>query len=269
MRGPLRIESTKTLMNAWHVVLWVFIVGATAWLAFALKTNAPRAFSHVSAPFTAAREWVSAIGSVSDDIVTMHVLHGELADAQLTIDELETERAMLRTENEFLKSQVGVRTRVSAIPYVGHISIRGALSLARFVSIDLGFHQGVKESMNVIASGRVLVGRVSVVRENSSQVVLLSDPLSRVSARTETAQGVVIGQLNSELIFDLVLKDHAMTEGEMVYTSGIDGIFIPGLPIGRIIRVVNNQSDVYQRAFIKPSADYDRLSEVLVIQGFQ
>lgn len=269
MRRSVKVASTKALAGAWHMLFWFFIVFGAVWVGLSLKTNAPRAWVYIGKPFVAVKEWASVVGSVSSDVGNLNVLEQKFGEAKLHIDELEVERALLRSENEFLKSQVGVRSRALPIPYVAHLSVRDSFGLSSFASVDLGFHQGVKEFMNVVGMGRVLAGRIATVRENSSQVILLSDPLSRVSARTETAQGVVVGQLSPELIFDLVQKQHVLHEGDIVYTSGLDGIFAPGLPIGRIVRVINNQSDVYQRAFIKPSLDYDRLSEVLIIQGFQ
>ena len=126
----------------------------------------------------------------------------------------------------------------------------------------------IKENMNVVGSDGVLVGRVGKVSGKMSQVILLSDPLSRISVRTEKASGIVIGRLNSNLLFDLIPKDQQIKPGDLVVSSGLDGVYAPGLPIGRIKKVININSSIYQQAVVEPLVEYGQLNEVLVIEGF-
>lgn len=266
---PIKTESGKVLMGAWYIVFWLFIVFAVVWCGSLLKTNMPTVWIYIAKPFDAFYNVAHIVGVALSEIGTTQELHKKINQQRVYVDELETKLALVQQENSFLKSQIGLRTPVAIIPYVAHISVKDPFGFANFVTADLGFHQGVKEFMNVVGEGRALVGRVGAVRENSSQIILLSDPLSRVSAQTQNAHGVVVGQLRSELIFDLIPKQSTLAEGDIVYTSGLDGIFIPGLPIGRIKNIINNQSDIYQRAIIEPSLEYSQLSEVLIIQGFQ
>ncbi|MEG3069160.1 MAG: rod shape-determining protein MreC [Syntrophaceticus schinkii] len=59
--------------------------------------------------------------------------------------------------------------------------------------------------------------------------------------------------------------DAQLEEGEMVVTSGMGGIFPPGLPIGKIIKVEGG--GVNKVALVQPLVDFDRLEELFLITG--
>jgi len=68
---------------------------------------------------------------------------------------------------------------------------------------------------------------------------------------------------------DYLRKDLAIQAGERVMTSGLGGIFPPGLPVGRVVRVALDETGLYQHGEVEPVADLGRLRSVLVVTGKQ
>lgn len=117
-----------------------------------------------------------------------------------------------------------------------------------------------------------LAGRVISASPNTADVLLLSDPNCRVSARIvrNGAFGVVSGQgagFSGPLVcrMDFINRNHPVRPGDVVVTSGLGGIFPPELPIGAVDRVTLDDSGLYQRAEILPRADLGRLRYVFVV----
>lgn len=159
---------------------------------------------------------------------------------------------------------------------VAQVIVRDAMQWFRILKIDKGSNQGVTRDAAVISSTGV-VGRVIRVGPNAAQVQLLLDQQSGVGARIERSRvtGVVSGQVSRQSATpdasagDLVMKFVPMladvVEGDVVVTSGLEGMFPPGLVIGRVRSVVRG-SGLFKEVKVAASADFDRLEEVLVVR---
>ena len=214
-------------------------------------------------------------------------LPGEALDAVLPRRELLREIRDLRRENEALKVQ---KLQVAAIQEENE-QLRAAvdwqrqqpwrLKLARVVlrdpanwwhtvQIDLGSRDGVRENQPVLTSDG-LVGRVSSVSAQRSQVVLLDDPDCRVSARvldTGNDVGVLMpaGPMDNSLVNLTYLSGSAsLKSGQFVVTSGEGGIFPPGIPIGQIVDSREVEFGLYTEARVKLSANLGSLEDVWVL----
>ena len=64
---------------------------------------------------------------------------------------------------------------------------------------------------------------------------------------------------------EYALRSDDMVEGDVLVTSGTDGVFPRGLPVGRITGLKRTGQGLYQRADVAPSVDATKLEEVLVI----
>ncbi|MGA3210385.1 MAG: rod shape-determining protein MreC [Terriglobales bacterium] len=136
---------------------------------------------------------------------------------------------------------------------------------SRLIFIDKGADDGVKPGMAVIAPTGI-VGKVIIVSGPAAQVLEISDQLSGVGAMLEKSrvQGIVKGSTSGETIMHYVMADEKVDSGEMVVTSGGDGIFPKGLPIGTVTQV-GPGLEAFLNIRVKPAAQLDRLEEVLVI----
>ena len=133
------------------------------------------------------------------------------------------------------------------------------------IYIDKGSNNGIKPDMAVITPDGI-VGKVLRVVHASSQVLLINDSSSGVGAILQSSrlQGILQGTAAGEVMLRYVMSDEKVAPGEQVLTSGGDRIFPKGLPVGTV-QETNPGSDLFLNIRVKPSADLNRLEEVLVV----
>jgi rod shape-determining protein MreC len=182
--------------------------------------------------------------------------------------EVENEAGRLRELLDLKKETEGewIAARVVSYPPVGPY---------RILTINKGEKAGIRRRAPVISSDG-LVGQVSRVMGDVSQVLLVTDPTSAVDARLEgtDARGLIVGKgmklgLKRELFigaFEYLNQAIEVEEGAAVVTSGLDGVFPPGLRIGRIHGRKKNKFDVFQQAEVIPAVEFHKLKEVLVLR---
>lgn len=136
--------------------------------------------------------------------------------------------------------------------------------ISRSILIDKGLADGVKDNMAVITPDGV-VGKVAKAFHSSSQVLLISDPTWGAGAilTQSRLQGIVKGTQGGAVQLQNIMDP--TKPGEPVVTSGGEGIFPKGLPIGTVREVNGSNIEGFLNIRIKPAADLNRLEEVLVI----
>jgi rod shape-determining protein MreC len=136
--------------------------------------------------------------------------------------------------------------------------------------VNRGSMNGVKLNMPVVTKDG-LVGRVTAVSPLTAQVDLITRDKSGVGGVVgeisgSNALGVVAGSSKSNLVeMRYVSGSTDVQVGQVVYTSGQDGIFPPGLKIGEIAEVVSGSATTPHKIFIKPSAGIDSMQEVAIL----
>jgi rod shape-determining protein MreC len=221
--------------------------------------------------------WVgdaSAISSTLRDLRTLRQRNAELESQvngliieSVQLKEIEAENVNLRRLLNFAEQHPLVEFRGAQI--AARIIGRDPGDLASYVLIDLGRDQGMREGMPVVTE-RGLVGRISRANSSSSQILLLTDPASAVNALIESSRltGIVQGQVGGGLVMDYIPQDAEVTPGEIVITSGLGGVFPRNLVIGQVMTVSRRDYDMFQRAVVRPSVDFDQLEQVLVVTNF-
>jgi rod shape-determining protein MreC len=123
-----------------------------------------------------------------------------------------------------------------------------------------------------VVNGQGLVGRVTKVTLNASQVMLVTDQESFVDAMIVpgtdkgSAQGIVGGSVTGDVTLDYVDKNERVKVGQDVVTSGRNGsIFVKGIPIGTVESVGSQEVELYQSIAVKPFVDFRKLDVVSVI----
>jgi rod shape-determining protein MreC len=142
---------------------------------------------------------------------------------------------------------------------------------SRSVYIDKGAREGIKPDMAVITNdgivGKVLqVYGTNPLEASTAQVLLINDQTSGVGAILEKTrlQGILRGTPAGEVVLEKVMSDETVPVGELVLTSGGDGIFPKGLPVGTVTRV-STGNDLFLNIRVRPAANLSRLEEVLVV----
>jgi rod shape-determining protein MreC len=188
-------------------------------------------------------------------------LRAQLADAQVR---LQQERALAQRSGE-LAALLELRGRVPLQTTAAEVVAAAATPDFRTVTIGKGTSAGLRPDMAVLSPEGV-VGRVIVPSARAAKVQLLIDRNAAAGALLERtrAQGVVVGTGEDELRLDYVLGTAEVTVGDVVVTSGIDGIYPKGFVIGRV-EYVERSGNAYREIRVKPAVDFTSLEDVLVV----
>jgi rod shape-determining protein MreC len=186
-------------------------------------------------------------------------------NARLT--EVERENQRLRQLLNFTRSNPWYDYKAAAV--VGHKIGEDTSNLLFSIFIDVGARNGVAVDMPVITD-RGLVGRIVAVGPNVAEVLLLIDPASAVNARGQNSRvtGIVRGNLEGGLVMERIPQGETISPGDIVLTSGLGGNFPDKLVIGQVTEVLQRDSDMFQSARIRPTVDFGKLEEVMVIVTF-
>jgi rod shape-determining protein MreC len=203
-----------------------------------------------------------------------------LVDVASRNDKLEKELWLLRSEvirlrelaqeNSNLRSLLEFRQATGFKGKVANVIGYDPTGWLRTVTVDKGKVHDIKELLPVIQSGAV-VGHVSVASRNTAQILLLTDRASGVAGvvQRSRARGIVYGAGSNYVRFDYVSVDEDVVVGDIVVTSGMDGIFPKGLEIGQVVRIRNEPGEVFKSLSIQPSVDFAHLENVFIATDFE
>lgn len=214
-------------------------------------------------------------------------------DARKERDKLRDERNELRKqvigsraaqrENAQLRRLVGL-DRGSVLdgytPQTARVIGRSPTIWYATINVDKGSSSGVRVDQPVV-NGEGLVGKVTAVTRGASQITLITDHASGVSARVLTP--VVAGSGNGitgvvqpavgrpqDLLLEFVPRRASIQKGDTVVTAGsqstrLESLFPPNIPIGVVTKSDDEELSQYQRVHIRPFADLRRLDFVQIL----
>ncbi|MFJ8583959.1 rod shape-determining protein MreC [Streptomyces sp. NPDC093595] len=194
--------------------------------------------------------------------------------------------AQLERENAALKARLGSddrnRSRVReldnllkkagsgqyGIKAAEVIAIGAAQGFSWTVTIDAGSADGIRRDMTVI-NGDGLVGRVTTVGPSTSTVLLANDPDFTVGTRMERTDelGFATGQGDRPLSVQFLNGKAKVKPGDRLVTFGSQAAkpFVPGVPVGEVIRVDPSGGDLTRNVFVRPYVGFSKLDIVGVV----
>jgi rod shape-determining protein MreC len=177
---------------------------------------------------------------------------------------LQQERSLAQ-QSQSLQKLLDLKMNTALSTTAGNVIAGSASPEFRTITIDKGTSDGVHADMAVIAPAGV-VGRVIQPSPRASKVQLLIDRNAAAGALVERtrAQGVVVGTGAGELRMDYVPGSADVKAGDIVVTSGIDGIYPKGFTIGQI-QSVRRGAGEYSSVVIRPAVDFSTLEAVLIV----
>jgi len=191
------------------------------------------------------------------------------------VRQLETElqaHSVRVQEAERLRELLSLRQAVPMDTVAAEVVGRDGVPWFRSLTIDKGEADGVALDAPVMSPTGV-VGRVFAVGPHAARVQALLDRDSGAGVLVERSRvpGVVSGQVSGQasgaedLVLEYVPERSDVAVGDVVVTSGVDGIYPKGLVVGRV-RYVGKGSGLFRDIRVEPSARFDRLEEVLVVR---
>jgi len=136
----------------------------------------------------------------------------------------------------------------------------------RTIVINKGHRDGLNKGMPVVTWEGV-VGRVMRTSPGSSIILLIVDRNSSVDVLVQRtrARGIVEGDGASRCQLRYVPRTDDIQAGDRIITSGLGGIFPKGLSLGEAVMVEQKDYGLFHVVEVRPSADFSRLEEVMVI----
>lgn len=172
-------------------------------------------------------------------------------------------------ENRRLRELLDMRERISAPATGAQVLYDAADPYSRKVVIDRGQTHGIVAGSPVIDESGVL-GQVTRVYPLVSEVTLLIDrdqALPVLNTRTGI-RSVAYGQPAAggdglELRYTLASAD--INQGDLLTTSGVDGVYPPGLPVARVTLVERRAESSFARVYCEPLSRVEGALHVLVL----
>lgn len=170
-------------------------------------------------------------------------------------------------ESVRLRQLLDLRERAGLVTTGAQVIAGSATPDFRTVTIDKGRRDGLRAYTAVLAPAGI-VGCVVTPSRGTAKVQLLVDRNAAIAALVERsrAQGIVMGTGEDLLRMEYLAATSDIKAGDVVVSSGIDGIYPKGFPIGRVERVERAGSGI-KTATVRPVVDFYALEEVLVVQG--
>ncbi len=207
----------------------------------------------------------------------------EKRDLNEQLKELKLENDSLSMENQKLREYKEETKRLRALlnfsqdnqeQYgleLARVIARSANNWFNVITIDKGSEDGIATGMPVINPDG-LVGRVNNTSQHSSQVVLITDREMAVGAILQDSRetrGIIEGTGNSSSLGMINIPYYAkVKKGERVVTSGLSEFYPKGIQIGTIQKVEREANGLLLTATVKPSVQFDKLEEVMIIAQF-
>lgn len=143
----------------------------------------------------------------------------------------------------------------------------GPVGVLESLMVDVGTGHGAVPDMPV-ATPRGLIGRVLRASSTAATVILINDPNSRIAVMGQKSRtpGILAGQGAREPLTVLYIPVNSPMEvDELLVTSGLGGVFPPGLPVARVSRVERSDVSLFKAVQAEPQAVLRDLEEVLIL----
>jgi rod shape-determining protein MreC len=246
---------------------WTVLV-ITCGISFALMLLGPRAQARAAwfiqhtllAPFEAGVAWIDqSVGIYWEN----HRLRQRLTQLQIETDALHAERL----ENVRLRRLLDLEERKPYELVASSVVARSLDRLGGSLTIDKGTADGIEPGRAVLTPDG-LVGRAERATPHQARILTLLHRDCAVAARVERTRvdGVLQWEFGNQPTLDLryISSQEDVKVGDMVVTSGLGGIFPPGIRIGTVAHVGIEPNGLMKEIRVRPAVDFRSVEEILV-----
>jgi rod shape-determining protein MreC len=251
--------------------------GAISWPEKFLKDTVNWAQSLVYKPIAATGHFFVKIGHMNDIYKENEQLKHTLSTYVMDIaklNALEQENTRLKTLLDFTAEQ---KKKVNYTYHVASVIGYGSDTYRKTMDIDLGAREGMKVGMAVVTDkgllGRII--RVSTYYATVELITSLNENVASSKGIIVTASGkdnsfgtiLTYDQKKQVLIITKIRQDDQLEVGDTIITSPYSTLYPQGIVIGKVLSRKISKEGLTYVAKVQPSADFDRLREVLVIDN--
>ena len=217
---------------------------------------------------------ISNLISEYNDLRNVRKENEKLKDKIEKVNSLEAENAELQREIDGLKGELNIDYVLSDYTYLNATVIsRNTGYWYNTLTVDKGTKNGVEVGMVVINSTG-LIGKVVNVSKFSSDIRLITttDTNNKISVTVTNGENKITGLINgydydkSVLEVEGISNTESVNVGDLVYTSGLGGVFPSGILIGKVESITTDVYDLAKIINVTPSADFDDINYVSILK---
>lgn len=142
------------------------------------------------------------------------------------------------------------------------------LSQTRYLGIDKGTQDGLSKNQVVVYKDNY-IGTIKNISPRQSEVILVSDPDSKIAVFSQgskgKAKGILLGQFGQEMLLDKILHEEPIEKGDLVYSEGAEASIPRGLVLGQVSEVLERSNEVFKQAKVRPLFSIGDLDILFVI----
>ncbi len=179
----------------------------------------------------------------------------------------EARLAELEIENRHLSELLELKDALGVDAVAADVIGSDANGLSRTLILGQGSAEGLKPSMAALSIQGV-VGKIIATSEHAARVLLIDDHNSALDAfdQRSRARGIIAGMVDDGVIMKYVDRSQDIREGDVIVTSGLDGIFPRGLLVGTVKGVSRSGPGLFLSVKVAPAVDFRSLEQVMVVR---
>ncbi len=269
------VKKKKVLILLGVILLLIILIGFTYRERDRL-TPVEDFFISLASPI---QEGVSSLSIHARDTIQVIRGYNELAQENAELEEelskyrgLSHQVEELRQENQRLREMLDFQERSSYDLIPAKVIARDPSTWFNTLIINKGYNDGVARDM-AVTTKEGLVGNVIGVSRHASKVLLLTDSRRAVSGIVQESRdmgtiGFVEGSVDKPGYCRMVniSREAEISRDDVIMSSGLGGVFPPGLVIGEVMEIGRDEYGLLQYAIIKPAVNFNRLEEVFVVE---
>ena len=173
----------------------------------------------------------------------------------------------LQAENERFRALLDLRAGLTVRSHAAEVLYESTDPYSRKVVIDRGLAQGIVAGSPVVSDAGV-IGQVTRAYPLSSEVTLLTDKDAAVpvlNARTMMRSAAFGAAAGDAMELRFMAGNADVQVGDLLQTSGVDGVYPPGLPVARVVAVDRKVDSGFAKIVLAPAARPDGVRHVLVL----
>lgn len=215
---------------------------------------------------------VGWIGSIEEEIADRTRLNEEIEKLRAQQYEnrmVYTQIEYLTDENTKLRQLLKLQDRMSGEVVAAEVTFEFRDPFRKRVAIDKGSRRGIVAGQAVV-SANGLFGQVTRTYPNMSEITLIQDQDSAVPVQVlrNGLRAIAYGSLDGEkLELHYIDISADIREGDQIVTSGLDGIYLPGIPVAKVLSIDRRPISAFATVLCETDSAIQQQKHVLVLTG--
>lgn len=219
-------------------------------------------------------QFVGRLSTATEDVVKEYVWlrhvrqeNEELKDRIAELEQKVTDYHEAYIENLRLRRLLDFKNTVQADTIPAQVVLHDLTGWFQTLMVDKGFRDEIGQDMPVVNDEGV-VGRILDISDRYARILLITDPASAIDAviQRNRVRGVLSGKDSNGCVLKYVRGNVDVQVGDLIITSGKDGIFPKGLRLGTVQGIFKDPVDLFQKIEVKPLMRLSAMEEVLIIK---